>query len=485
LYDREQEIKNFKALPFWVITALIKTKEQDVLSLHEKEKFFNKAEAEKVFENCKGKDALVTSVVKRRTEQTPPTPFNLSDLQQEAYSLFKYVPKLTQAIAQSLYEKGLISYPRTGSQKLTGVDPKHILQKLAENPLYSSKAKKLLLEKELVANEGTKTDPAHPCIYPTGEKSEKLEGLDARLYDLIVKRFFATFGKSAIRETQTVNFNIGHETFFAKGSLTIEKNWHTLYEPYVKLKDEELPPLKEGKSYKVKNLSIDQKETQPPQRYNAASVIRKMEELGIGTKATRAQTLQTLYDRGYVSGINQLHVTSFGATIVETLEEYVPELTSEQLTRNFEDEIEKIQSGELKKEVVIKEAEETLTKIMLEFKEKEEKIGERLKKSYYKSRQEQAIIGTCPNCGSNLIIRVSRASGKQFIGCSSYPKCKTGFPLPQAALIMRTVKTCEHDKLPIIQVIRKGRRRFEMCISPTCPSKKDWGNKKTKKEATS
>ncbi len=481
LDDREKEIRAFKPEPFWIIGAIIKHNKTEVLAEHKTERFFDKKEAEKAYKNCKGKDAIVSEITKRQTEQKPPFPFNLGDLQQEAYSLFKYVPKRTQAIAQSLYEKGLISYPRTGSQKLTGIDFKSILQKLSETAKYRKSASTLLSQPFLTPNEGNKTDPAHPCIYPTGEPDE-LESFESKLYDLIVKRFLSCFGKPAVRETQTVNFKIGPEDFFAKGSRTLEKNWHEFYEPYVKLKDEELPPFEEGKFYKVKELLKEERETQPPSRYNAASIVRKMEDLGIGTKSTRANIVQTLYDRGYIIGINNIHVTEFGATIVETLEDYVPELTSEDLTKKFEDEIEKIQSGELKKDNVVKEAEETLTKIMSGFKEKEMKIGRRLKKSYYKARQEQAIIGTCPNCGSNLIIRVSRASRKQFIGCAGYPKCTTGFPLPQGAIIVKTGKLCQHDNLPIIQVVRKGKRKFEMCISPTCKSKEEWNKKNEEKK---
>ena len=484
LDDREVEIKKFRPTPFWVLIANIETANKEITATHEKEKFLKEGEADSAFRNANGKDAVVESISSRRIEQTPPNPFNLGDLQMEAYKIFKLTPQRTQQIAQTLYENGLISYPRTSSQKLTGVDIKSILTKLSEISNYKTISQKLLSEPHLKPNEGEKTDPAHPCIYPTGEKPQKLHRQDLQLYDLIAKRFFATFGKPAIREIQTVIFKIGPENFVAKGSLTVERNWHLLYEPYVKLREEELPKLIEKKSYKVSKLEKQRKETQPPPRYNAASILKKMEELGIGTKATRAPILQTLYDRNYVHG-QQIKVTGFGSKIVETLEEYVPELTNEDLTRKFEDELEQIQDGKIDKDKVIGEAKETLIAIMQKFKSNEEKIGKKLVESFLKSRREQAVVGKCPNCGSDLIIRVSRASHKQFIGCSSYPKCKTGFPLPQAALIVRIEKLCPHDKLPIIQVVRKGRRRFEMCISPTCESKKDWGKKKTKKEATS
>ncbi len=482
LDDREQEIKKFRPTPFWVLSAVIKADIQsEIVALHEREKFLDEAEATKIYDYCKSRDAFLEKIEKRQFEQKPPVPFNLGDLQMEAYRLFKLTPQRTQQISQILYEAGLISYPRTSSQKLAGIDPKVILEKMSKIPSYKKIASSLIDKPGLTANEGEKTDPAHPCIYPTGENPSKLTMQDKKLYDLIAKRFFAIFGEPAIRETQTLLFRIGTEPFIAKGTITIEKNWHNLYAPYVKLKDEEMPKMIEFQKYPVRKLNLERKETQPPARYNGASIVRKMEELNIGTKSTRASILQTLYDRNYIHG-ERIRVTGFGSTIVETLAEYVPELTNEQLTRTFEEELDKIQEGKNSNEKVINEAKSALTEIMGKFRQHETEIGKSLSKAYLKSRKEQAVIGKCPNCGSDLIVRVSRASQKQFIGCSAYPKCTTGFPLPQSARIAKTEKPCPHDNLPVIQILRRGKRRFEMCIDPKCKSKEDWGKNNEKKK---
>ncbi len=474
LDDREKEIKAFVPEPFWVITAIL---ENDINAIHKKEKFFKKEDAEGVYAKCKGKPAVVSKIVKRKTKQNPPTPFNLGDLQSEAYKVFKYSPKRTQSLAQSLYEKGLISYPRTSSQKLPKRDIRELLGKLLNQKGYAALVSELLEKRELKANEGKKTDPAHPCIYPTGEVPKDLPPAELKLYDLIVKRFLATFGKPAIRETQTITFLIDGEEFIAKGTITIEENWFVFYSPYVKLKEEELPPVKEKQVLEVKKIEKKEDKTKPPNRYSQASIIRKMEALGIGTKATRAQILQTLYDRGYVEG-TQIKVTLFGSKVIETLSDYVPELTSEKLTRKFEEEIEKIREGKLQKESVLLEAKETLIKILKKFKEHEGEIGKRLVEEHMRSVREQREIGTCPKCGGKLIIRVSKKSGKQFIGCSNYPKCNVSYPLPQGAKIVKTDKKCEYDGLPIIEVRRRGRRPYRMCIDPNCPSKKNWKSNK-------
>jgi len=479
LDTREKQIKAFVPEPFWVLTALIDTKEGELSAIHETEKFFDQAKASETHVKCKDKSALVSEIKKRKFNQAVPTPFNLGDLQSESYKLFKYSPKMTQSLGQSLYDAGLISYPRTSSQKLPeGVSPLVMLKKIAGQACYKPLVDKILAMKDPKPNEGKKTDAAHPCIYPTGEVPKKTTPQEYKLYDLIVKRFLAIFGKPAVRESQSIIFNIASEKFIAKGTRTLEKNWHELYEPYVKLKEEELPQLKQDSEYHVKKLDNEQKETQPPNRYSQASIIKEMEKLGIGTKATRATILQTLYDRNYIIN-TQVQVTDFGSKIIETLEKHVPELTSEQMTRQFENYVEKIREGKLEKEKVLGEAKATLIKIMEKFKSNAEDISQGLVESYKESRKIQNTMCECPTCKTgDMMIRVSRASGKQFLGCSAYPKCTCSYPLPQSAKIEKLNKVCEHDQLPIIKVIRKGRRPFSMCIDPKCPSKKDWGKKK-------
>ncbi|MFH1424288.1 MAG: DNA topoisomerase I [archaeon] len=482
LDEKEKEIRKFVPKPYWVLTAHLGAPEKELPAIHETDKFFDKAAAETAYNNAKGQDAVVSEIKKQKSKQNPPNPFNLGDLQSEAYAQFKYAPKRTQSIAQNLYEQGLISYPRTSSQKLPqGVNPKELLKPLEKQPAYKKLISELLDSGEPIKpNEGSKTDPAHPCIHPTGEVPAKIADSDAKLYDLIVKRFLACFGKPAVRENQEIRFQIDGETFLSKGAVTLEENWFMFYRPYVKLKEEELPDLKENDTLKVKKLDKEEKETKPPNRYSQASIIKKMEQLGIGTKATRATILQTLYDRNYVEG-DQMKVTDFGSKIVETIVKFAPELASEELTRKFESEVEQIQDGSLKSEAVISEAKEALTKIMNTFKKHNAEIGAQLGESYREAARKQSTLGKCPKCNEDLIVRRAKASGKQFVGCSGYPKCDCSYPLPQMAKIVPVKNPCPHDGLPVVEVIRKGKRKFAMCIDPACPSKADWGKKKEAK----
>ncbi|MDP7282164.1 MAG: DNA topoisomerase I [Candidatus Undinarchaeales archaeon] len=481
LDDREQEIKAFIPKPFIMLTAQVDIGEEALPAVHKTEKFFDLEEAEKIYLKCNEKPATVTELKKRKFEQKPPVPFNLGDMQIESHKLFKYTPKMTQSLAQSLYDAGLISYPRTSSQKLPeGVDPKKMLKKIAAQSGYKLLVDKILAMKSVKPNEGKKTDAAHPCIYPTGEIPKKVTPQEGKLYDLVVKRFLACFGEPAVRESQEIVFDIEEERFLAKGTITLEKNWHELYEPYIRLKEQELPELEQGKQHDVKQLDKENKETQPPNRYSQASIIKQMEKIGIGTKATRANILQTLYDRNYVQG-TQIKVTEFGSKIIETLKKHVSILTSEELTREFEEYVEQIQEVKIEKETVLAQAKKTLTEVMEKFKLSATAVGEALGESYKNARTEQITLCSCPRCKTgNLMIRKSKASGKQFLGCSAYPKCDCSYPLPQFAKIVKTEKICEHDQLPIITVVRKAKRPFSMCIDPKCPSKADWGKKKVK-----
>jgi len=470
LVDREKEIRKFVPEKYWQL-ELRYEKDGEYSAFHKEDRFKNEEDAKKILENCKGHDAEVASIEKRTFNQNPPTPFDLTTLQTEAYKLFKFKPKFTQQLAQTLYERAIISYPRTASQKLpSSLGYKDLISKIGKNPVYSSLSDSLLKE-ELKPNEGKSTDPAHPAIYPTGEIPSGLSKEEHSLYDLIVRRFLATFGKPAVRETVTVELHVNSEPFIGKGTRTVEKNWHIFYEPYLRLEEERIPPLSKGELLKVIDIHLHEKETQPKNRYTAASLIRELERLGLGTKATRAEIVSTLEARQYVSG-SPLQVTSLGINVIETLEKYCPQIIDVSLTNKFESEMEKIQSGKLSGEKVFEEAKETLTKILEQFKKEELKIGEGLKDSYIHMKQIKKEIGTCPECGETLRIVKAKKSGKRFVGCSNYPKCTYSMPLPQKGSIKPTKAKCQTCSSPIVSVIKKGSKPWRLCINIDCPSKK-------------
>jgi len=478
LVEREREIKAFKPEPFWVISLLFELDGQEVVAEHATPRFFDKREAEKVRDICKDKKAKVSSIQVRQYQQHPPIPFDLGALQAEAYRCFGYTPMRTQQIAQQLYDAAYISYPRTSNQKFPPtIDLAAILKHLRGISTYKKLIDTLLEQPVLVPTEGTKTDPAHPPIHPTGERPKRLIGPQQRLYDLIVRRFLSIFGKPALKESVRVELDINGQPFYIRGRRILDEGWLTYYGPYGAIEEVTLPKLSEGQQLTPEELRFEEKETQPPPRYNPASIVKVMEEKNLGTKATRAPILQTLYERGYIFG-NQIVVTDIGMEVVDSLSKHCPEIVSEELTAHFESEMEKIQEGKTSKDNVIAEAREKLDEMLGKFKKEQDDIGKNLGDAYAETKRKQRVLGACEKCGGELRVIVSRATHKRFAGCSNYPNCKNAFPLPQAGFIVSLDKECEHCAAPMIQVNRAGMRPYRMCLEPKCESKKDWGKKK-------
>ncbi|MCX6749547.1 MAG: DNA topoisomerase, partial [Candidatus Pacearchaeota archaeon] len=296
IVEKEKQILSFKPVPYWQVFITLENPKIELIHNHD---IFKKSELSK-FENLKGKIADVETT--KKTQEIPPNPpFNLTTLQTESYRLFGINPAKTLQLAQSLYLAGLISYPRTSSQKLPpAIDYNEILKKLASK--YG--AEKLLKRKTPI--EGKKTDPAHPSIYPTGNFG--VTGEDERkIYDLIVKRFLALFCEDAVLENKTITAEVevkeknvnkenvnnkndvnnklvstnnklssgreGREIdkliFVKKGSCVENPGWMKIYP--IKMPDEHLPDVN-GK-IKISELNIVEKETQAPKRFSPASLV--------------------------------------------------------------------------------------------------------------------------------------------------------------------------------------------------------------------
>jgi|TARA_B100001971_G_scaffold190134_1_gene192629 DNA topoisomerase-1 len=471
IVNREKEIKAFKPVPFWQIELQGHVNKGDVIAWHKEDKFWDKDKADKVMKKVKNeKKAVVDKAEKKQFKQLPPVPFDLTSMQIEAYRCHKISPKETLEIAQELYTSGVISYPRTSSQQLTEkIGFKKILTQLGKQKEYSELTKKLLSKKSLKPNNGKKTDPAHPAIYPTGNVPNLANEREQRIYDLIAKRFMATFSDSALRETMTIGINCKDEIFIAKGTRTVEKGWHVFYEPYVKIEEEELPAVNKGDNVAVKKITMYDKETTPPKRYTPASIIKELEKKNLGTKATRASIVDTLFQRGYVDG-KAIAATNLGIKTVETLEKHVPKIVDEELTRHFEEEMQQIVENKKTNEEVLDEAKKKITDIMSDFKKQEKEIGKELLAANIETRDELSHLGTCPNCKKgNLHMR--RGKFGNFVACNKYPKCKTTFSLPSNALIKPAKKACETCWHPMVLAIKRGKRPQDFCLNKQCPSK--------------
>ena len=466
--DKEKEIKKFIPTPFWQIELQGKAKTVPIVGWHKEDKFLDKKVADKVYKKVKDeKKAIVSDTKTTETKQQPPFPFDLTSLQIEAHKCLGIAPKQTLSLAQELYTNGYISYPRTSSQQLPKeIGYEKIIKELGKQKNYIKESAFLMAKKDLKPNNGKKTDAAHPAIYPTGIMP-KGEERELKLYDLITRRFLATFGDIATRETITVTLDCKEEPFIVKGTRTKEKGWHELYGRYVMLKEEELPKLEKQDEINVKKIELHSKETSPPKRFTESSIIKELEKQNLGTKATRASIVDTLFNRGYIAG-KPIQATELGIKTLDTLEKYNPKIVDAELTRSFEEEMEKINDHKIKPETVLNKAKKTVTHIVEDFKKHNKEVGNKLKQAEFKTISIASYLGKCPKCKDGELHSRKGKFGS-FAACDKYPDCKTTFSLPNKGKFKAADKECEECKHPIVKSI--GRMAREMCINPDCPSK--------------
>ncbi|HVY01882.1 MAG TPA: DNA topoisomerase I [Candidatus Nanoarchaeia archaeon] len=456
IVDREREIESFKPVPFWKVAIKV----GNTLFYHNID-IFDKQELSK-FNNLKDGTAQTKD---KEEKVSPPEPFDLTTLQREAYRLHGLSPSNTLKIAQQLYLDGLISYPRTSSQKIPeSIKPKEILKML------SGAFKEVSHAKRQKPVEGKKSDPAHPSIYPTGEYAS-LTGQEEKLYNLIVKRFISAFCEDAIVAHKKVTITANDLDFSASCNKVISKGWSAVY-PYKK-DDEDLEDL--NGDVKIDETKIEEHQTQPPKRFTPTSLISLLEKKNLGTKATRSSIVDTLFDRGYLDG-QSIKATNLGLQLISALEKYSPVIIDENLTREIEDEIEQFQESsaglEEKEKGIIKKAESTIKKIAETFQPKEQEIGAELLSGLQQQREaerEANLLNQCPRCKKgNLRITYSKKTKRYFISCSSYPECTQTYTLPPNALIKKSDKKCESCGFDKVLAIRKAKRPWELCFNSEC-----------------
>ena len=466
LFKKEEEIDNFKPELYWQVTA----DSENTSFSHVKNPFKKQDEAEEAKKNT-SKAGKITIVSSMRKVYTLP-PFDFTSLQTEAYRIYGYIPVKTQELAQSLYEKALISYPRTASQKLPPqINVRNIIKQLSQNSTFSHLANQLINENKYRPREGRKED-VHPAIYPTGNR-EKLNPDEEKLYNLIVYRFLACFADPAeIKDNKlTLDAKEIYETSIPE---IIKRGWYEFY-PFINEKENKVT-FKDGQEAKVDKVTIKEKTTTPPQRYTPASILQLMEKENIGTKTTRALVLDTLYKRGYVTG-KQLNITPLGKAIYQTFSQYSPKILDPNLTRQLEEEMEKIQNKEVGKEKVIDDAKGIITSIMNDILSNDKEIGNFLKQQL----EESEKFAPC-KCGGYM--KVINYKGRKFLGCSNYPTCRITFSLPPTYLFTYA-GTCDICSSPKIWVI-KGKQRYQKCLNQYCASNKKaekTGEKEPKKAA--
>jgi DNA topoisomerase-1 len=466
LARHEISIEKFVPKPFWRLNVVI----QDTEFFNSRGDITDRNVASAAYEKTKqfSQKGLIESIDATERKVNPYPPFDLTSLQMESSRALRIDPSRTLAIAQSLYERSYISYPRTSSQKLPAtLGLQRIISDISKNPNYEALAKMLIKARKFTPKEGAKTDEAHPAIFPTGVTPQGVTEEEARLYDLITKRFLGCFADAATVARLRVVADFNGEKYVANGARVTDKGWLEFYD-YTKLEERELPTFTKGARVSAMKVDMNEMKTQPPKRYSKATLISELEKRNLGTKATRASILDTLFKRNYIEGTS-LKATKFGMSVYEALEKNCKMIVDEKTTRTLEDDMESIAKHQKTEQEVLQEGKDMLLEALKTFDEHKEQIAEEMRKAQYESE----VLGKCPKDGGSLVVRKSRA-GKTFAACANYPKCMNTYSLPQNALIQPTGKTCEHCHTPIIKVIRRAKRLFEMDLDPKCVTKKDW-----------
>jgi DNA topoisomerase-1 len=282
-----------------------------------------------------------------------------------------------------------------------------------------------------------------------------------------------------------VAIDVNGHTFSLKGTRTIDPQWHLLYEPYLKFEEVELPRLEKGA--KVQNEEIEElkKETQPPKRYTQASIIKELEKRNLGTKATRASILDNLYERGYVVD-KSIKVTELGMKMDEFLASEMPIIVDEQLTRFFEDEMEKIREEKSEPAKVLDSAKEKLLIVLTDVSKREKEIGLKLAGASKDADFAQAKIAKCPKCEDGmLMLKFSYKTKRKFVACNKYPACTAIYNLPPAKIIkgLEEDAVSEDGKIYVLAGNTDGNLR-KICINDETPEQeeKELGHKKYEQE---
>jgi DNA topoisomerase-1 len=464
--ERERERRAFVPEPYWELEATLRNGGGPFVVHHAHGRFKEEAEARKAFENLT-ETATVTEVKQKSATRPPPTPFNTTGFLTASASL-GIGPSRATRIAEDLYTDGYISYPRTDNTVYPrSLDLREVLGYLKRVEGTGEYAEQLLGAEKLAPTRGKKETTDHPPIYPTGYASRKALREDQwKIYQLVVRRFLATLSGPARTLRTTLRFDSGGELLVTSGTVVTQEGWLGVY-PYGRRPDEELPALSEGGEVEVVEAEVLSKETQPPARYGQGRLIRLMEDLGLGTKATRPNIIQNLYDRGYVHD-DPIVPTETGMAVAQALKDFASEIATHEMTAELEKSMDAISEGKISKDSVVDESRDLLRQVYEHLTRSEEEFADIV----WNGIRGDETLGPCPNCGRNLIVRRNRRSGKRFAGCEGYPECRTTFPLPQKGDIIPLSSQCDACGSPEIKVLGK-KRPWVTCINMDCPKKQE------------
>ena len=472
--DREKEIQAFKPEEYWSLAAFLNTKkEQEKVfeaRLYKKDgkvldklEIKNKEESDQILESLNGAEYKVAEVESKEARRLPGAPFTTSTLQQESSGKLGYSAKQTMMLAQQLYEAGYISYMRTDSVNLSQ-DSLSAAKSFIDSNYGQDYS---LSEPRRFKNKAKGAQEAHEAVRPTvpsrtpDSMKDLLDPKQFKIYDLIWRRFIACQMQPAVFDSTTADISAKNFVFRANGSVMKFDGWLKIYPS--KFTENILPTLTENETLDLKELKPEQHFTEPPPRYNEASLIKVMEEYGIGRPSTYAPTIATIQARNYVAKNDQRRFapTETGNMVNDLLVQHFPQIVDVNFTAKMEEDLDRIAEGQTKWVPVIKEFYEPFHENLMK---KEIEVEKR--------NMEEKTDEICPNCGKPMIIKPGRFG--KFMACSGFPECKTTKSLKNSAreIGMKCPKCAEFSPEDqgdvVMKKTKKGRMFYGCSRYPKC-----------------
>lgn len=476
--EREEEIRAFVPVEYWTIEALYKTEKNEpfkakLTQIDGKDaELHNGEETDAAVKGIEGKEAEVTAVTKSRKQRKTKPPYTTSTMQQDAVNKLNFSSKKTMMLAQNLYEGveipghghvGLITYMRTDSTRISDEMIKQVRPYISE-----TYGENYLPAKPNVFSKSKEAQDAHEAIRPTSLSfpPSALSGIlsrdQLRLYTLIWNRFIASQMAPQIQQSTSAMLQCGIYTLKATGVHVLFDGF-TIMQPSKKKDSEEsdfLPPLKKGDIVKNAKVNGEQHFTAPPPRYTEASLIKTLEEKGIGRPSTYAPILDTIQKRRYVTKENKQFVpTEVGFKVTELLKKYFEGIINVDFTANLENWLDKIAEGKA-----------TYKKVMIDFYKVFEAELESANVEAEKDKKENQEVSdvTCEKCGAKMIVKMGRYG--KYLACPNYPNCKNIKPYSLAEG-PEEVSDVKCDACGTLMVYRTGPYgRYLKC--PSCGANK-------------
>ena len=463
IVDKEREIRNFIPEDYYLMYAKLQRSEDIVLAkfygdINGKIELKDKKQVDSIIKKIDNKEYKIIDIKKSERRKNPPFPFTTSSMQQEASRKLGFGVKKTMMVAQRLYEAGYITYMRTDSIRLSDD-----ARKMAKEYINEKFGSKYYLEREFKAK-GNAQD-AHEAIRPTHLDATITMGKDEeKLYNLILNRFLASQMAIAIYDTTKIRVNVEDYIFHINGSVIKFDGFMKLYiegkDDKVKTKEEAeddddeikvLPEFKIGEILKQKELKADKKTTEPPARYTEASLVKIMEEKGVGRPSTYAPTISTIEERFYIEKEGRyLKPTQLGEIVNKLLEDNFKDIVDVKFTADMENKLDDIADSKENYVEMLKDFYKPFNENLLQVQDKIEKV---------KIPEEETDV-VCEKCGRKMVIKQGRFG--KFLACPGYPECQNIKPY------VESIDTpCPECGGKVLIKRTKTRRPFYVCENNT------------------